>query len=74
MPTEYYYITVDSETKKGKIEFRMGDKLESQPISEFKLIESREISYHTTEGDTTHIEHGPKIISFTMMGAESKEE
>lgn len=69
---EYYYIEVDSETKKGQLEFRYGSGpiTESHPISDFKLMESREIVYHSTEGDTVHMEHGPKSISFTMMGVE----
>ena len=66
---EYYYIEIDPETKKGKLEFRYGTGpiTETHPISEFKVVESREISYHSTESDTIHVERGPKHISFTMM-------
>lgn len=73
MPMEYYYIQVDSETKAGHLEFRLGTKMESQAIIDFKLIESREISYHSTEGDVVETNFGPKNISLSMVGADSGE-
>ena len=72
MTMEYYYIQVDPETKKGQLEFRLGQRTEIQPIENFKLIESREIRYHTTEGDIICTDLGPKVISFSMIGAETE--
>jgi len=73
MPMEHYYIQVDSETKEGRLELRFGTKVECQPIRNFKLIESREITYHTTEGDVICTDSGPKNISLSMMGVDLEE-
>ena len=70
MSLEYYTIIVDPISRNGELEFRYGSRIEKQLIKDFKLMEKREIMYHSTEGDVIDVEQGPTIVSLSMMRAD----
>ena len=73
MNLEHYHITVDPISRRGELELHYGSKVEKQLIKDFKLIENREITYHSTEGDVIHVEQGPVHVSLSMMRDELPE-